>query len=105
MVASNIDVSNTTPDLAELIDRANTKQEIITLTDKGEKSAVLISLEAFNHLVGSRRYSQRDSMPKNEFQEAFGCALAEAGYDSRDKIIDLVREVKLEMYEERRRQS
>lgn len=103
MVASNIDVSTTTPDLVELLDRANTRKEIITLTDRGEKSAVLLSLEAFKHLIGSQQYQQRDLMTKSEFQTEFSQALAEAGYDSREKIIDLVREVKLEMCEERQK--
>ena len=47
----------------------------------------------------------RELMPKDEFQREFSKALAEAGYDSREKIIELVREVKREMYEERRRQD
>jgi hypothetical protein len=39
-------------------------------------------------------------MPSGDFEQQFRQALAEAGYDSREKIIDLVRSVKQEMYEE-----
>jgi prevent-host-death family protein len=100
MVASSIDI-NTTPNLAELVDRATTSQEVITLTAHGERRAVLLSLEAFEYLVGLQRYRQQDLMPTNDFEQQFRQALAAAGYDSREKIIDLVREVKQEMYEER----
>jgi hypothetical protein len=57
MVASNIDLSNAAPDLAE-----------------------------------------KELMPPDEFEQQFHQALVEAGYDSREKIIDLVREVKQEIY-------
>jgi prevent-host-death family protein len=103
MVASSIDI-NTTPNLAELVDRATTSQEVITLTAHGERRAVLLSLEAFEYLVGLQRYRQQDFMPAHDFEQQFRQALVEAGYDSREKIIDLVREVKQEMYEERHQQ-
>jgi prevent-host-death family protein len=100
MVTSSIDI-NTTPNLAELVDRATTSQEVITLTAHGEGRAVLLSLEAFKYLVGLQQYRQQELMPAHDFEQQFRQALAEAGYDSREKIIDLVREVKQEMYEER----
>jgi aminoglycoside phosphotransferase family enzyme len=104
MVASSIDISSTTPDLTELVDRATTSQEIITLTTKEEKSAVLISLEAFEYLVGMQRYRQKELMPADDFQQQFRQALTQAGYNSREKIIDLVKSVKQEMYDERSQQ-
>jgi hypothetical protein len=39
-------------------------------------------------------------LPLEEFQQEFKQALIEAGYDSREKIIKLVQEVKQEMVEE-----
>jgi prevent-host-death family protein len=104
MVASSIDI-NTTPDLAELVNRATTSQEVITLTAHGQRQAVLLSLEAFEYLVGLQRYQQQELMPAHDFAQQFRQALAEAGYDSREKIIDMVREVKQEMYAERHQQS
>lgn len=38
-----------------------------------------------------------------EIQRGFGQALAEAGYDTREKIVELVREVKREQADERAR--
>jgi prevent-host-death family protein len=100
MAASSIDL-NTTPDLSDLVNRATTSQEVITLTAHGERRAVLLSLEAFEYLVGLQRYRQQELMPAHDFEHQFRQALAEVGCDSREKIIDLVREVKQELYEER----
>ncbi|MEL6453137.1 MAG: type II toxin-antitoxin system prevent-host-death family antitoxin [Cyanobacteria bacterium J06623_5] len=101
MVASNIDVNCEKHELAELINRAVANQEIITLTAEGKNSAVLISMDAFEYLVGLQNYRQRETIPREEFESQFRQALAEAGYDTREKIIDFVREVKKEIYEER----
>lgn len=101
MVASNIEISGAAPGLAELVNQAATSSEIITLTEKGKKSAVLLSIEAFEHLIGLRKARQKDLMPADDFERQFHQALVESGYDSREKIIDLVRDVKREMYEER----
>lgn len=48
-----------------------------------------------------RQYYERDLMPDEEFCSGFQEALVEAGYDSREKIIQLVQEVKQEMAIER----
>ena len=40
-------------------------------------------------------------MPVDDFEKQFHQALVESGYDSKEKIIELVRDVKREMYEER----
>jgi hypothetical protein len=42
--------------------------------------------------------AEKELMPLDEFEQQFHQALVEAGYDSREKIIDLVREVKQEIY-------
>ncbi|MEL7223268.1 MAG: hypothetical protein AAF810_00575 [Cyanobacteria bacterium P01_D01_bin.36] len=102
MVASSIDVNREKPELAELVNRAAASKEIITLTAEGNNSAVLLSLEAFEYLVGLQKYRERELMPREKFEPQFREALAEAGYDTREKMIDLVREVKQEIYEERK---
>ncbi len=45
-------------------------------------------------------YTELPLMPLDEFQQQFYAALVEAGYDTREKIIELVREVKLELARE-----
>jgi hypothetical protein len=47
----------------------------------------------------------RNLMPEAEFRSGFTEALAEAGYDSRDKILQLVQEVKREIATERENQK
>ncbi|MEL6454243.1 MAG: hypothetical protein AAFQ40_05935 [Cyanobacteria bacterium J06623_5] len=108
MVASNIDISNTAntapPSLDDLVHRAS-RQEIITLHTQDDKSAVLLSLEAFEYLVGLQKYHQQALMPSADFEKQFHQSLVNAGYDSREKIIDLVQDVKRELYEERLQQQ
>lgn len=57
--------------LAELVDCATTGHEIITLTAEGQKKAVLLSLEAFEYLIGMQQYRQRELMPDDEFHAQF----------------------------------
>ena len=105
MIASNIDISSTQPDLTDLVNRASSRQEIITLTAQDQQSAVLLSLEAFEYLIGLQQHRYKQLMSPIEFEQQFRQALTDAGYDSREKIVNLVRSVKKEMYEERRSQS
>ena len=103
MVTSNsVEVNGAAPELVELVHRASTSKEVITLTDKGKTSAVLLSLETFEHLVGLQQ--QHAMISQDEFQRQIQKDFADSGYDSREKIIELVREVKREMYEERHQQ-
>lgn len=95
---------NAEQSLAELVERA-AAQEIITLTAAGQKKAVLLSLDAFESLIGMQAYRQRQLMPNGEFQAQFHQALVDAGYDSREAIIDLVQEVKREMAAERQQRA
>ena len=56
----------------------------------------------FEELIGIRKHSKRKHLiSPDTFAREFKKALEEAGYDSREKIIELVREVKREMAEER----
>ena len=104
MISSDIDVNSTAPELTELIDRATDSREIITLKSGDRKKAVLIGVEAFEYLVGLNKYRHSETMPADEFEQGFHQALVEAGYDSREKILNLVRDVKQELYEERQKQ-
>jgi hypothetical protein len=87
--------------LNDLIRRSVDEQEIFILTTDGEEKALLIGLDALENFMGMKKYAHRKLMPLDEFQEQFQQALAEAGYDSPEKIINLVQEVKQEMATER----
>ena len=101
MTASDIDVNSTKPELTDAIDRATDSQEMITLKSEDQNTAVVASAETFEHLVGLNRYSRSETTPADEFEKGFHQALVDAGYDSRAKILDLVKDVKQEIYEER----
>lgn len=91
---------NTKPPLTELVDRA-ISSEIITLTANGQEKAVLLSVEAFEHLIGTQAYQQRELMPLDELRSQFQQALTEAGHNTRSEIIDLVQDIKQEIAAER----
>ena len=55
--------------LSELVERAASSSEIITLASHGQSKAVLVSLEAFEYLVGRRAYRQQ-LLPVREFSPA-----------------------------------
>ncbi|MBW4478078.1 MAG: hypothetical protein KME54_14725 [Tolypothrix brevis GSE-NOS-MK-07-07A] len=50
-------------------------------------------------------YEQRHLMSPKQLEQQLKQALTEAGYDSREKIIDLVQEVKREIVAERQQQQ
>lgn len=87
--------------LTELVNRATNTGELIILTADGKAKAVLLGVEAFEELLGMREYSQRELMPFDDLQKQFQEALKEAGYDSHEKIVNLVQEIKQEIANER----
>ncbi len=91
--------------LAKLVDRAIDEHEIITLKTKSQKKAVLLSLEAFEHLINMRSNQPSELMSDAEFHQQFHQVLVDSGYDSREKIINLIQEVKQEMAEEGRQRT
>jgi prevent-host-death family protein len=88
--------------LSKLVNQASYGREVVVLTSRGQPKAVLIGVEAFQELVGMREYAEKPLMPFDSFQLKFKQALIEAGFDSKEKIVDLVREVKREIAEERK---
>ena len=97
-----IDASN---QLSELVDRAADERELIILTSEGKPKAILLGVEAFEALVGMREYANRQLIPLDSFQQQFQQALIEAGYDSHQKIVNLVQEIKQEIAAERQQKS
>jgi prevent-host-death family protein len=97
-----IDASN---QLSELVNRAADERELIILTSEGKPKAILLGVEAFEALVGMREYAHRELIPLDSFQQQFQQALIEAGYDSHEKIVNLVQEIKQEMAAERQQKS
>jgi prevent-host-death family protein len=97
-----VDASN---QLSELVDRAADERELIILTSEGKPKAILLGVEAFETLVGMHEYANRQLIPLDSFQQQFQQALIEAGYDSHQKIVNLVQEIKQEIAAERQQKS
>ena len=87
--------------LSELLLYSVSEQLPILLTEDGEAKGVLLNIKIFEALVHSWKYKNRDLMPLNELQVKLQRSFAEAGYESRDKLVELVQEIKREMVEER----
>ena len=94
---STISIAEASRQFSQVINRAAYGQDVVVLTSRGQPKAVLLGLEAFDQLVGMREYANQTLMPIDEFQEKFRAALAEAGYDTRQKLLDLVGDVKTEL--------
>lgn len=94
---STISIAEASRQFSQVINRAAYGHDVVVLTSRGQPKAVLLGLEAFDQLVGMREYANQPLMPIDEFQEKFRAALAEAGYDTRQKLLDLVGDVKTEL--------
>ncbi|NJO94301.1 MAG: type II toxin-antitoxin system Phd/YefM family antitoxin [Hydrococcus sp. RM1_1_31] len=80
--------------LPELIKHTTETSQPIILTAEDEPQAVLLGLKAFETLIGVRKYAERQLMPLDILQHQLKQALVEAGYDTKEKIIELVQEAK-----------
>jgi hypothetical protein len=93
MLSPNIE-ANFDPNLIELVRQVNSNHSAIGLSVDGQQQAVMLSLEAFKQLISGRIGVEQGQLSESEFRQQFQQALVEAGFDTREKIIDLVREVK-----------
>ena len=96
MLSPNIEANHNT-NLAELVRQVSTNQSAIGLSVDGNQQAVILSLEAFKQLLSGKIHAEHGQLSEPEFHQQLQQALVEAGFDTREKIIDLVREVKREV--------
>lgn len=94
---STISIAEASRQFSQVVNRAAYGRDVVVLTSRGQPKAVLLGLEAFNQLVGMREYTEKPLLSLDELQEKFRAALAEAGYDTRQKILDLVHDIKTEL--------
>lgn len=98
---STVSISEASRKLSRLVNRAAFGNEIVVLTSRGRAKAVLLGLEAFEELVGMRAYAQQERLPLATFQHQLQQALAEAGYETADQVVEMVRQVKRQLAAER----
>jgi PHD/YefM family antitoxin component YafN of YafNO toxin-antitoxin module len=86
-------------ELSQLIQQANSQKEAIALIQEGQQKAVLLSLEMFQSLVGiSDRHKRLSNAGFTEMSQQL---FTSAGYDSPEKIMQMLYEVKQEIATER----
>ena len=85
---STISIAEASRQFSQVVNRAAYGRDVVVLTSRGQPKAVLL---------GMHEYADKPLMPLDEFQEKFRAALAEAGYDTREKILALVHDVKVEL--------
>jgi prevent-host-death family protein len=98
---STVSISDASRELSRLVNRAAFGNEIVILSSRGRAKAVLLGLETFQELIGMREHAKRQLVPLDTFQQQFQQALADAGYETTEKIVAMVREVKNELVAER----
>lgn len=98
---TQVSISEASRNLSHWINKASYGRDLVFVTSRGKSKAVIIGTETFAALVGMQEYAQRELQPTETFRREFRAALIEAGYHSREEIIDLVREVKQDVAAER----
>ena len=101
---SSVSVAEAGRQLSQLINRAAYGREVVVITSRGQAKAVLLGVEAFDQLVGLDDLSDQPIPPLSEFRQRTKAALAEAGYSTREQILELTRIVRQEQFEERARE-
>jgi prevent-host-death family protein len=97
---STISIADAGRKLSQVINQAAYGREAVVITSRGQAKAVLLGMDAFTALVGARN-SEMTDLPLDEFRRQFSQALAEAGYTSPEQMVELVRQVRREMADER----
>lgn len=98
---AEISISEASRNLSHWINRASYGRELVVVTSRGKAKAVILGMEAFEALFGMKLLSEEELTPLPQFQNEFRGAMEDAGYKTRQDIIDLVREVRKEIADER----
>ena len=98
---SLISISEASQNLSHWINQASYGRDCVIVTSRGRAKAVLIGVEAFEALIGVPEQQHQASRPVQQLRIEFQQALAEAGYHTPDQIVDLVRQTKRELADER----
>ena len=99
---TQISLSEVSRNLSHWINRASYGWEIVVITSRGRVKAHDGRVNMFEDLIGLGDYAERDLMPLEQLREEFRQALVEAGYQTREDLVHLVREVKAEIAAEQK---
>lgn len=98
---SLVSVSEASQNLSHWINQASYGRECVIVTSRGRPKAVLLGVEAFEALIGVPEQDRQQSLPVQQLRRDFQRALAEAGFDTPEAVVGLVRTVKRELADER----
>ncbi len=98
---STITISQASQNLPHWINKVNYGHEAVVLTSSGRPKAMLISIEMFQQLLGIPLSSDKELMLPDELSKLISKSLHDAGYKTKQDVIDLVRDVRRELYNER----
>ena len=94
---NTISIAEAGRQLSQIVNRASYGREVMILTSRGKPKAVLVGIDTFQQILGVHKIAEGAQMSAGELQQGLRQALAESGYDSTEKIVELVRDVKREM--------
>jgi len=97
----SISISEASRNLSHWVNQASYGRECVLLTSRGRVKAVIIGVEAFEALLGTQPTAANQRMPVAQLRREFRQALGEAGYQTKEEMLNLVQEVKRELAEER----
>jgi prevent-host-death family protein len=98
---TEISISEASRNLSHWINRASYGREFVVVTSRGKAKAVIVGIEAFEALFGLEILSEDELIPLPHFTQEFREATENAGYKTREDIIQLVREVRKEIADEK----
>ncbi len=98
---SLVSISEASQNLSHWINQASYGRDCVIVTSRGRAKAALIGVEAFEALIGVPDQDRQRSLSGQELRREFRQALVEAGYQTPEEMVNLVREIKRELAEER----
>ena len=94
---STISIAEAGRQLSQIVNRASYGREVMVLTSRGKPKAVLVGIDTFQQILGIHKIAEGIQMSASDLQQGLRRALEEDGYDTPEKIVALVRDVKREI--------
>ena len=94
---STISIAEAGRQLSQIVNRASYGHEVLVLTSRGKPKAVLIGIDAFQQILGVHKIAEGIQMSASDLQQGLRQALEADGYNTPEKIVALVRDVKREI--------
>ena len=95
-----VSVNEATGNLQNWVDKA-VDGEVVQLTVNGEKRAVLVGMEQLLSLMGFPQNPKKKDWSSEQWSENMRASFQEAGYNTPEEIVNLIKEVRKEIYEEK----